>query len=336
MDIRINGQQIDITLETEKNLEDIEKSMSDWAAKRDLILTGLFADDIFYMAGEVPGKPIDDVEIVDLQIQSRVELIINTLTDGISYCNRITDYIDHAIEEASFDERDIEPFFKGIDWLLDITQSSFKQIDLDVHSVKHLDKTVAEYLGDIISIGKELKTLVAEQNQEKVIAYLTEQKNLFAAFRGIFKLALMSDNIKQMVIKSIDSPDSLIQSLYDSREKLPEQLENLEAISEAFQSGKDREASERLHGFLDFMHLFSRSAIQSAPVFSLDPATITVDGVSFDDKIAEINDLLSELLTALENDDIITVSDLLEYELKPSLEPVPEFITIILDTVSSD
>lgn len=334
MDIRVNGQHVDITLDVEKNLTDVEASMAEWAAKRDLLLTGMAADDEFYIIGEIPPQPLEEISVLDLQIQSPVELMIATLTDGVAYCDRISEYIDHAIEDAAWDMSDVEPFFSGIDWLLDITQSVFRQLDLDINDIKHLDKSVAEYLADITQLSVELREIVAEKDAERIREFLKQQKELFAAFRGIFKMALMSDSLKSMVIKSIDSPDTLVQALYQSREQLPDQLDNLEKISEAFQSGRDNEATELLQQFLDFMHMFTRSAIQTAPVFGIDQGEICVQDVSFDQKITEINDLLSEVVDAMENDDIISASDILEYELRPSLEPVPEYLSAILKRVS--
>ncbi len=334
MEIRMNGQQVDITLDTEKTLADVESSMTKWSAKRDLLLTGIFADDRFYITGEVPDEPIDGVAVLDLQIQSRVDLMIATLTDGIAYCDRVISYINQAIEDASFSTDDIEPFFAGIDWLLDITQSVFRQLELDIHDIKHLDRPVADYLADVTRLSMELKAMVREKDAEIIREYLKQQKDLFSAFRGIFKMALLSDNIKQMVIRSIDSPDALIKALHDSRERLPAELDNLERISEAFQSGRDSEAVDKLQEFLDYMHMFTRSAIQCAPVFGLDSSGIVVDGVSFDEKNSEIGELLSAVVDAMENDDIISASDILEYELRPSLETVPQYITIILERIS--
>ncbi|MDA3900271.1 MAG: hypothetical protein PF637_07105 [Spirochaetes bacterium] len=335
MELLMNGQVVDFEFENEKTVKDIRESMSVWAAKRDLIFTGMLVDDVFYSGNDLPDITLDSIEVCDLSIQSRADLVISSLNEGIAYCDRIVEYINECNSADCFSSSDLDSFFSGIDWLIDVTTSVFSMLDLDMKDIKHMDRTVAEYLADITVLTSNLQTAAGDDDTTKIIALLDEQKQLFTLFKGIFKMAMLSDNIKDMVVRSIDSPDALIKSLIESKEKLPDQLENLEKISEAFQSGKDEEASSLMHPFLDFMYTYSRTSIQSAPVFSIDPEDLVVDGVSISEKNRQINELLAEIVDVMESDDIISASDILEYELKPALESVPDFIDELLKRIGA-
>ncbi|MBN2436668.1 MAG: hypothetical protein JXK07_15520 [Spirochaetes bacterium] len=335
MEVYMNGQSVDIRFEEEKTVKEVAESMTKWAAERDLIFTGMLLDDEFFVADNVPDKPIDKVGICDLGIQSKADLVISSLTEGISYCDRVVEYIGDCSGTDCFDSSDLEPFFGGIDWLIDVTTTVFSMLNLDLQDIKHMDRTVAEYLGDIGLLASELQKAADKKDGDTVLKLLDEQKQLFSLFKGIFKMAMLSDNIKDMVVRSIDSPDSLIKSLIESRDNLPQQLENLEKISEAFQSGHDEEASSLMHPFLDYMYTYSRTSIQSAPVFGIDPDELVVDGISISEKNRQINELLAEIVDVMESDDIISASDILEYELKPALESVPEYINQLLERIGA-
>lgn len=335
MDILMNGQIIDIELEKEKTLKDLGESITSWAAERDLIFTGLSTNDDFYLADELPESDLSGFESIDLQIQSRADLIIASLSEGSAYCERVIEYITRSKEEGSFELEELESFYAGVEWLTDVTRSVFGQLDIDLKSMKYMDKSVEEHIDSVNDMTAELEIMAKESAAAAVLEFLDEQRSIFELFKGLFKLALLSDNIKSMVIKSIDSPDLLVQSLVDSKEQAEGQLVNLEKISEYFQSGKDDEASELLHQFLDFIQVFLRTSIQSAPVFGIDPEEIAVDGVSVEAKNSEISEFLEEVVEAMENEDIVSASDILEYELKPALESIPEYIDLLLEKIGA-
>ncbi len=142
----------------------------------------------------------------------------------------------------------------------------------------------------------------------------------------MLKMVLLSEAMKRLVVKSIESPDVLVKSLRESREGLAAQLANIEETTAAYQTGKDDLASERLKAFIDFIHRYIRMCHQIAPVFQIDLAGIQVEGASLDQKNRSIQEMLGRMLEALENNDIITLSDVLEYEIKPLLQDLGAYL----------
>ena len=159
---------------------------------------------------------------------------------------------------------------------------------------------------------------------------LRENREIFADIRQVFRMFLLSDEMRSLIVKSIDSPDVLITSMSQIGEELGEQLAGIQAAAVAFQTGKDADGSERLKNFVDFIYRYTRTCYQIVPVFGIDLAEIEVDGVSLEQKNSLLRDLLHEVTTIMENNDIISLSDILEYEIKPAMENLGEYIGLLL------
>jgi hypothetical protein len=69
-------------------------------------------------------------------------------------------------------------------------------------------------------------------------------------------------------------------------------------------------------------------------MFRVDLAEIDVEGVSLEQKNRELRNLLHEVTMIMENNDIISLSDVLEYEIRPNLENLDRYIDVLLDKIS--
>jgi hypothetical protein len=156
---------------------------------------------------------------------------------------------------------------------------------------------------------------------------------IFASLREIFRALLQSEELKRLVIRSIDSPDMLLESVREVRAALGEQVRNLSDTVLAYQTGKDDAGSENLQVFIDFIYRYLRTSTQAAPVFQLNLSEVTSAGISLEEKNARLHGLLDSILAALENNDIISLSDILEYEMKPELENLEGFLEALMNAI---
>ncbi len=102
----------------------------------------------------------------------------------------------------------------------------------------------------------------------------------------------------------------------------------------AFQSGKDGEGASRLQRFIDFFFSYSRVCYQVAPVFGIELSDIVNEGVSLLDRNRRIQDMLNEIIEIMENQDYISLSDILEYEIRPLMNDLGVFMDLLLSAVS--
>ena len=163
---------------------------------------------------------------------------------------------------------------------------------------------------------------------------LGAHEGVFADIKGIFRMLLLSDAMRSLIVQSIDSPDVLISSLKQMGDELAEQLANVEAAAVAYQTGKDTDAAGRLKGFVDFIYRYTRTCSQIMPIFRVDLAEVEVGGVSMEKQNRDLRNLLHNVIEVMENNDIISLSDILEYEIKPALESLRPYVDLLLSRIS--
>jgi hypothetical protein len=103
----------------------------------------------------------------------------------------------------------------------------------------------------------------------------------------------------------------------------------------AYQAGKDAEGYAKLDELTEFLYRYFRSCKQGALTFQVEMTDVAIDGVSLEEKNRALQGLLAQMHAALENNDIITLSDVLEYEMKPALEGLDAHVKALLDRMSA-
>jgi hypothetical protein len=328
--VLINDCDVDIKLQTEKNTTDVGESIINWATERELVFVEAIIDGKVYLPDEIPSLKLDEVKVFNANIQSKADLILNSITEGIGYCDRVYKYIDKSVQDEKFEIEQLDFLYSGVQWLKEMTLAVFQLMDLDKGEIKYLDHPVTDYLDQLDSIETDLS---GNQDEKAVLKFLAEKKDFFETFKGIFKMLLLSDKIKSLVIQSVDSPDKIIEAIHQTKEELPAQLENLANVAIAFQEGKDDEGAEKLQAYIDFLYMYIRLSFQIAPIFKIDPSEIVIDDVTFEQKNSDIYQLLNEIVEVMENSDIISLSDILEYEMRPIMENVNDYLDIIIEKI---
>ena len=70
-----------------------------------------------------------------------------------------------------------------------------------------------------------------------------------------------------------------------------------------------------------------------SPVFGVDLKEVVIDGISLDDKNRELQTLMNETMDIMENNDMISLADILEYEIKESLANIDRYIDLLLEQI---
>ncbi|MDY6968346.1 MAG: hypothetical protein SVR08_06800 [Spirochaetota bacterium] len=330
MEVQINNCPVSFELENEKTVSDVIESMNEWIKERALVFTNALIDEKSYFIDDLPDIPISNVKQINCIVRSSADVVISSLNEGIDYCVKVKNFMDNSIKDEKPDLSQKESLIEGTTWLIDVLNSVIMLLSMDAHEIKYKDKKIAEYLNEL---DKFNDIILTKKDAISIIELFKTGKNLFVAFENIFRMMLVSDELKSLIYKSIDSPDSLVKSLFEIKENIPIQLNNLEETACAFQVGKDYEASEKLQAFTDFIFKYSRTILQIASVFEIDLKEIIVNDFDMNEKNAEIHNLLSEIVNVMENNDIINLSDILEYEMKPLIEDLEQYIDEVLEII---
>ena len=328
MKILINGYEVDLTLEDEKNLSDVITSISEWARQRNLIFTQFAVDGDTFLIDSFIDRPCDDIKILNCIIQSRADLIISTLTEGVNYCDRLLSFIAEAEKHQVFDLNEADSFYKGTHWLVDTLHSIFQLLSLNPEEIRYLDHSVKEYLSALIDCSEKI---LAAETEKDALSVIGRTRDVVDIVKGIFKMLFLSDSLKDTIVQSLESPDELAKVLQQVRDEIPAQEDSLAAASASFQSGRDAEGAEKLQQFTDFVYRYIRVCHQISPVFGIDPAKLVSDDVTLETVNANLHGYLESIVSAMENGDIVSLSDILEYEVKPQLPTILLFVNIMLE-----
>jgi len=329
MDIQINNFPVEIELEEEKTVKDVVDSISDWVNERELIFIGIDIDGNHFGIDEVPELSIEGVNVLNCIVQSRADIVYETLNEGIIYCDRVIDYmIEIRQDGAEADE--LEDLVSGMEWLQDVFSTATTLLSMSLEEVKFRDHNAAYYVNQLLEMKHTIIKYLSEMKEKEIPAL---DETLFHNLKEIFAIFMVSQEMKRLIVESIDSPDTLIVSLKDIRKVLPDQVKNLEETAVAYQTGKDEEAVEKLFQFIDFMFDYTRTCYQIAPVFNVDLREIVIDGISLDDKNRELQNLLHDTLEVMENNDMISLADILEYEIMESIKDIDKYIDILLENI---
>ena len=330
MEIKINNHPVDFEIQEEKKISDVVDSIIEWSNERDLVLSGIEMEGEFHQVDELPDREMDDLEYMNFIIDSKADVVFASVDEGARYCDRALKFIEKVTGGQDFTMEELQYLPSGIDWIKSVTDSVLTIMGIDQTSFQYKGKSISDYMVDMESH----RDLIAGLDDiESVREYFRTNDNVFAELKEMLRLLLLSEEMRKLILHSVDSPDVIISSLVSLRESLPGELQNIEDIAVAFQAGKDSEGGARLQRFIDFIFGFTRVCHQVAPVFGVDLNDVVVNDISLHDKNRQIQDMLNETIEILENDDFISLSDILEYEIKPSLSDLDSYMDRILALV---
>ncbi len=275
MQIYIDNEKLDFQLETEKTLDEILDALSRWLSSENYYISELAVDD---------------------------NIIDHTDTDKISSLK-----IDHIskinISTYSFLELKISQ--------LDAIQQYFILV------LKNIDEGNRESLINVLKDYSNIKPLlkinidkVYENNSGFIETFLSNESDIESHKDEI---KVFSENIiiiAESRKSEILSPEKELDQLKNQFEKTAEEAGN---VSILLQTGRDKEAMDRVIEFIEFLKKFSRilSILDMKKSIPLNKSDIQ-----------DFNSMLSELCNAIENSDSVLVGDLLEYEIVPVVENI--------------
>ncbi len=330
MEILINDCPVELQIEGGKTISDVIASVSKWTGERNLVFYEFYIDDERYSLEGAPDLGVDRVKVINCIVRSRPEMVISSADEAARYCERANTFIDRALESGEWESGEIGDLVSGITWLLDVLDVVSGLLGLKMEDTRFRDGTVSDLVRDVRDIGNALAALSGTGEGKEVLA---GGRGLFADIVQVLRMFMVSDEMRSLIVQSIDSPDVLLSVLDETREELKGQLVNIQTAAVAYQAGKDATASERLGEFIDFIYRYIRTCHQIAPVFRIDLSEIEINGVTMERKNRDVSLLLNEVSAALEQNDIISLSDILEYEIAPALDSIGDYINLLLGRI---
>jgi hypothetical protein len=173
-----------------------------------------------------------------------------------------------------------------------------------------LEGSGIQTLGELVDAVHQ----AAAEKNEVVVGITLNGEKLGAEREGALRSReLDSDDVVEFAVRDVTAV--LVSALEQTRNGLPGLQEKLERVAAALQCGSRQEAfslfSECLSHWRQVVHLLQASQA----CLGYDPAHVDIDGRSIQELNTDLLAALQDTKRAMEQGDLVALSDLLEYEL---------------------
>ena len=289
MQIRVNQQNLDFTLELEKTVGEVYRELSQWLDTSGYVITRVLGDDREYNLDHKAGwegTPLNDVSVLEVTAQSPVESMLsmyNVLFDYLELLegtvrNDDREGIQDVIREYENIHSSLEQLFGKDVALLD---AALRESGLTGESIN------PDYIPQLLTVIAQLKTILHDR------------------------------------IRELNEP---VREIVTAARLLKSTIGDITDVSVLLQTGKDREAMGVVITFSELAQKITRLYPILKNTGSMNFSELTVNSVSFEDFYLSLNEILHELIEAFEAKDSVLIGDLLEYEIAPRLESLIEVL----------
>jgi len=284
MQLYINGERVDVTLEHEKTAYDVVMSLTRIFAEEDKIITGITINGTFYSSDneQLGAIPIERIEKIECEVSEKRAVVETLLEKSREICFSVAEDLRVNGYAHAAQYREI------LEWILEVLEIVQSISPVEMVESALIRHTILDLLGYF-------------QGEEKKEADIPQLVQVMQSLGQYFEL----------LVSKVVVPVKI------TREELGEALENLLAmlpqIAENFQLGQDKLAFDKIHQVISVLEMAVLYLRQNAETFSAREDEL--------ENLAQgLNALLSDIVTAFEKSDVVYLGDLLEYELPEKIE----------------
>jgi hypothetical protein len=290
VEIQINNQNLDFTIESNETLGQVVHDIESWLRGTDLVLYSVKHGDQELLARpyeEWSSTPHSEVGTLELKVKHTRELTLLNLRTVLEYL----EMLKRAVESGDADRLgELAPGFSA------------------------LAESLHKHFPDPDAALQAMIALFAEQQNNA----WTEEKSR----QAVGLIDLVSTKVR-FRIQEIEDPKAALKVLSGA---LKHCIEEISEISLLLQTGKDRQAMDTMVRFSELSQTLIRLVASVFPEGGRPEGNLEVGGISLQEFYRQLNTVLSELLQAFEARDSVLIGDLMEYEIAPRLEQMRAFL----------
>jgi hypothetical protein len=317
MQLFINDEAVDVQFESEKTLLDVYHSIEVEAARHMRYILECRVEDREVSRDFLEQTSLDSVKSMHFWIGDSLAVLLRTARTMDRYLDQIGSALFYSEEIRS---QDIEELKNGISTLKEFveTAASMLQIELNSFTVPMPDGTMSAPIASaLVSIEREVENL---RPGEAAFDELLHCLRIFKAFTGRLVVRLHAASL---------TGDDISAGLDRFEQALPDLAQSIVRINELYQSGKDDQALVLLDGVMQDLDALMPYLFAALERLSDEERQEIVGERSLEETASALLALLSDLSSALEENDIVAAGDILEYELAgqiQSLAPVLQWL----------
>ncbi len=327
MQFFINRQNLNVTLDGSETIEGIFNDINSWCEQSELVINKITINQEhkFYSVDNKifdMFKNKDDIKDVYIEAISNFEYAYNSFIT-------IVDYIRRLATTDVADKIDVADIVNGADIIIDgIPRTTFL-----------LGATLEKY--DIIGEIKVFEARIERLKEfENDIDAATECfiNDVQPFLRDTFLKIMLSilDDVEVSLLISISNNITLNNALYRIgiiSSFIEPLLHVIDDIVSYIQIGDDKQGFLKIEKFSKSIEIIFSIISKVLSVYELKYEDINYNSENFVAFIEEINSHMNAIVEAFDNNDYVSVADILEYEVKDKLLVLGDYMTIIEKTI---
>jgi phage host-nuclease inhibitor protein Gam len=315
MEIFVNNHKLDADLDNEKTIGDIVLGVNNWVESNQKYVVSCFVDGNDYDLSVMEDLDIEKIGRIDFIIGEEMDVLVSSLEELDRYVDTIGSTL---IGRDSLTENESRDLSEGIIWIDTVVTSAKKLLKLNLDTIRPMGKgkNVLEILENLHKSVSHLETVT------KIESFLEDLRDL--------KLFILDLRNRTEILDL--NKDQLLEILKDYTTSMDAIKTNFMKVNENFQSGRDKLASEMLTDGIGKMNTLLTALISlrnSHPQLELEKIEIESENLSSYNK--NLNECLTQIAIGLENNDLVEVGDILEYELPDLLDGLKPYLDKIIE-----
>jgi hypothetical protein len=298
LEITVNSEKIDYTLENEKSLGDVVRGIESWLNNSRLVITSMKVGPRDLTSEPEPqwaGIPLDDVSRLDITARLYNEVQISQL----ELMQRYLQNLKSAVASGKAD--DLDAAMEGFE---DIVRAMREALDINVMT------RAGRGLQD-------LHKLLTGSSAQEVNAWPTGIKEKV--------IRVLSDLLESVGLR-LRETQRPAQTLRSTAEELRRSAFELEEVSVLLQQNEDEKAMSYVVRFSELVGSIVRMVSILAVTEEVALDDLSIGGEPVRSFLESFNGILKELVEAFTARDTVLIGDLLEYEISPRLDSLVSFL----------
>lgn len=323
MELLVNGETDDEISppEPSQTLEEYLEQLNEQFGKVNQIVRPLAVNGRDFTSEFNDWTP-DEIDQLELTVQPIEDLVVNSLVDLAEYLDRARENLPEILE--NWEEQDVETRQQYEDQL-DDAFSVINQILTSMMGIINIE----DRLKPIKQINSRIKGLdekLSEKDGDELRPVFEETDQLFENLREeIGTIVQVLSQKEQALWEDSDDLQGTIESRLD---RIPSLIENLQQSPDS----DDYEEIDELVADLERVLGYVEKLDEAGKIkLFLSPEKQEELGETH----RELDQGIEELNRAFEEQDVIMICDILEYEVQPYLEQISDFIRELRETTSS-
>ncbi|MBI4979062.1 MAG: hypothetical protein HZC28_16400 [Spirochaetes bacterium] len=325
MNILVNNTPVSVKIEQEKTVGEVVTGIERWCSEQRIAVTEVQVDDtICYITDAASmDASLDGVDKINISAMPYEEYAYQSLTS-------VHDHIQKLINAKTIGAADLPVIVDGLAWILEVIPRITYLLSINLNEENTLEKL------KLLEIKKERLAKHIRDNDGSAAAFVTGEIIPFLNEFVHHTLVLIA-NAEIQILKIMGSTitrENVIDRLASLAELTRPLITLLEKIVVLLQKGRDHAALMGIDKFADGVGSIINVLARIKETFSVDYDAVVCGDTTLSAVIRDMQKVLESILDAFKNEDFVSVSDLLDYELKPKLALIPRCLGALTETVN--